>query len=203
MMSLVTSEGVKAASATSLRERIIEAASDLTIEQGWSGVTMSRLAERVGVSRQTIYNEVGNKPDLAESLVLWELGHFLEAVNAGFDAHPDDLIAAAREAIRRVLERASVNPLLRAAISATEGTDTGLLPLLTTDSESLAAAAAVVIELRLGGYEHHIEPHRLGALVDMIVRLVVSHVIRASGTPEESSGHIAWIIEQALRPDRS
>lgn len=195
----VTSEGVRAEPTTSLRERIIEAASDLTIEQGWSSVTMSKLAERVGVSRQTIYNEVGNKPDLAESLVLWELGHFLEAVNAGFDAHPDDLLDAARAAIRGVLERASVNPLLRAAISATEGADTGLLPLLTTDSASLAGAAAVVIELRLSDYGHGVDPLLMGALVDTIVRLVVSHVIRPTGTPEESSELIAWIIARVLR----
>lgn len=195
MMAFVTTEAT-----TSLRERIIVAASELTVEQGWSGVTMAKLAERVGTSRQTIYNEVGNKPDLAESLVLWELGHFLEAVNAGFDAHPDDLVDAARDAIRRVLERASVNPLLRAAISATDGADTGLIPLLTTDSDSLAAAAAVVIELRLGGYDHGVDPLLLGALVDTIVRLVISHVIRPTGTPEESSELIAWIVGRVLRP---
>lgn len=188
-------------STTSLRERIIEAAADLTVESGWSAVTMGKLADRVGVSRQTVYNEVGGKGDLAESLVLWELGHFLEAVNAGFDAHPDDLVAAARDAVRRVLERAAVNPLLRAAVSATEGADTGLLPLLTTDSASLAGAAAVVIELRLGDYDHGVEPRRLGGLVDTIVRLVVSHVLRPSATPEESSELIAWIMERVLRPE--
>lgn len=198
MMDGVTTR--TAPSATSLRERIIEAASELTIESGWSAVTMGKLADRVGVSRQTVYNEVGGKGDLAESLVLWELGHFLEAVNAGFDAHPDDLVEAAREAIQRVLERAEVNPLLRAAVSASEGADTGLLPLLTTDSTSLAAAAAVVVELRLAEYDHDIEPLRTGALVDTIVRLVVSHVIRPSGTPQESAEHLAWIIHRVVRP---
>lgn len=191
---------VTAMRTTAMRERIIEAAAELTVEGGWSSVTMGRLAERVGVSRQTVYNDVGGKADLAESLVLWELGHFLEAVNAGFDAHPDDLAAAARDAIERVLERAADNPLLRAAVSASEGADTGLLPLLTTDSASLAGAAAVVIELRLGGYEHAVDPHRVGGLVDTIVRLVVSHVIRPSGTPQESAELIGWLIERTLFP---
>jgi AcrR family transcriptional regulator len=197
MMAFVTSHS------TSLRERIIEATAALTVEQGWAAVTMSELGTRVGVSRQTVYNEVGTKSDLAESLVLWELGHFLETVNSGFDRHPDDLVAAAREAVLRVLQRAEVNPLLRAVVSGSEGAVTGLLPLLTTDSASLAGAASVVIELRLGDYDHGIEPPRLGALVDTIVRLVVSHVIRPTGTPEESSRHIAWIIEQVLRPPGS
>ena len=186
--------------ATSMRERVIEAAAELTVEGGWSGVTMGRIAERVGVSRQTVYNEVGGKGELAESLVLWELGHFLEAVNAGFDAHPDDLPSAARDAVRRVLERAADNPLLRAAVSASEGADTGLLPLLTTDSASLAAAAAVVLELRLADYDHGIAGHRLGGMVDTIVRLVVSHVIRPSGTPEETAELIAWLVERTLDP---
>ena len=187
---------------TSLRERIIEAACDLTVEGGWSGVTMGRLAERVGVSRQTVYTEVGGKTDLAESLVLWELGHFLEAVNAGFDAHPDDLVDAARDAVERVLERAADNPLLRAALSAGQGADTGLLPLLTTDSASLSGAAAVVLELRLGDYDHGIDPQRLGGLVDTIVRLVVSHVIRPTGTPAESAELVAWVVGRVLEPQR-
>lgn len=194
--------GVSTRSTTTLRERIIEAASGLAVEGGWSGVTMGRLAERVGVSRQTVYTEVGGKNDLAESLVLWELGHFLEAVNAGFDAHPDDLVAASREAVRRVLERAADHPLLRAAVSAGQGTDTGLLPLLTTDSASLSGAAAVVLELRLADYDHGIDPQRLGGLVDTIVRLVVSHVVRPTGTPQESADLVAWIVGRVLEPPR-
>ena len=45
-----------------LRARIVAEASVLTTESGWSAVTMARLAERVGVSRQTVYNEIGTKP---------------------------------------------------------------------------------------------------------------------------------------------
>lgn len=194
--------GVTTQQTMALRERIIEAASDLTIEHGWTAVTMSELGARVGVSKQTIHHEVGPKSELAESLVLWEVGHFLQAVNAGFDAHPDDVVEASREAIRRVLERAAVNPLLRAALTVSRGGDSGLLPLLTTDSASLAAAAAVVIEMRLGEYDHGLDPLMLGALVDMLVRLVVSHVIRPSAPPEESSEVIAWIVAQVMRSGR-
>ena len=46
------------------RSRIIAAATDITSESGWSQVTMSRLARAVGVSRQTVYNELGNREDL-------------------------------------------------------------------------------------------------------------------------------------------
>ena len=39
-------------------ERVVAAAAELTLEAGWAGVTMGKLADRVGVSRQTVYNEV-------------------------------------------------------------------------------------------------------------------------------------------------
>lgn len=192
--------GVMTEPTIAVRERIVEAASDLTIEQGWSAITMEGVAQRVGVSVQTLHDEVGTKAQLAECLVLWELGRFLGAVNTGFDDNPDDLVGATRDAVRRVLERAAAaSPLLRAALSVSEDGDSGLLPLLTTDSSSIAGAAAVVLELRIAEYDHGIDPLMLGALVDMVVRLVVSHVIRPSASPQETSEVIAWVVERVLR----
>ena len=46
-------------------ERILAAAAEMTAELGWSGVTMAAVAERVGVSRQTVYNEWGTRDRLA------------------------------------------------------------------------------------------------------------------------------------------
>ena len=59
------------------RERVVDAAVRLTAQIGWSQVTMARLAQEVGVSRQTVYNEVGTKPGLAEAMILRELDRFL------------------------------------------------------------------------------------------------------------------------------
>ena len=111
-------------------ERILAAAAEMTAELGWSGVTMAALAERVGVSRQTVYNEWGSRDRLAEAMVLRELGTFLDEVDAGFDAHPDDLESAVADAISRVLGLARVNPLLRAIVTATHGAETELVPLV-------------------------------------------------------------------------
>src|SRR5256885_1287680 len=93
--------------AATLHERIVAAATQLTVEAGWSGVTMGRLADAVGVSRQTIYNEVGDKAALAEAMILSELARFLEAVTSAFDREPDDLIAAIRRAVNDVLVMSS------------------------------------------------------------------------------------------------
>src|SRR4051812_8931868 len=107
-----------------MRERVIDAAVVLTTEHGWAHVTMGRLADAVGVSRQTVYNEIGTKPRLAEAMILRELDRFLGVVTVAFDAHADDLVGAIRGASRAVLERSADNPLLHAIVSATHGADT-------------------------------------------------------------------------------
>ncbi|MGZ5369646.1 MAG: TetR/AcrR family transcriptional regulator, partial [Aeromicrobium sp.] len=51
---------------TVLHERLLDAAQEITVASSWSDVTMGRIAEIAGVSRQTVYNEVGSKPELAD-----------------------------------------------------------------------------------------------------------------------------------------
>ena len=183
-----------------MNERVVAAAAALTCEVGWAGVTMAKLAERVGVSRQTVYNEIGSKPALAEAMVLRELATFLAEVDAAFDAHPDDLVAAIRAAAANVLTAAAGNALLQAVVSASYGAETELLPLLTTDSGALVGTAKAVVAARLEDYEVDIDPRHVSGSIDMIVRLVLSHVTHPSGTPEQTADDLAWIIGRALRP---
>ena len=198
MLTLPRLRGVSTAAVPTMRERVVDAAVRLTAEVGWSQVTMARIAERVGVSRQTVYNEVGTKQGLAEAMILGELDRFLGVVNEAFDAHPTDLVAAIRETARSVLELAQGNDLMHAVVSATHGADTELLPLLTTHAESLLAAAKVVIAERIAPYSLRLEPARLEAAIDMVVRIVLSHVLQPSGDPAETAESISWIAERVL-----
>ncbi len=180
------------------RSRIIDAAVAMTVDGGWSTVTMAALAERVGVSRQTVYNEVGTKPGLAEAMIGHELERFLGVVTKAFDQHPSDLVGAIRAASGGVLELAQDNLLLHAVVSATHGADTELLPLLTTHAESLLAAAKLVVAERLAPYSLGLEGRRLDAAIDVVVRVVLSHVMQPSGSPAETADDIAWIAERVL-----
>ena len=182
----------------SMRERIVAAAVALTTDVGWSRVTMGTLADRVGVSRQTVYNEVGTKPGLAEAMILHELERFLGVVNLAFDGQPTDLVAAIRDASRGVLELAQDNRLLHAVVSATHGADTELLPLLTTNAGSLLGAAKEVVRARVAPYHPGIDPAHLDPAIDMVVRVVLSHVMQPSGSPEKTGADIAWLAGRVL-----
>jgi AcrR family transcriptional regulator len=186
--------------AVTMRERIVGAAVRLTAEVGWSQVTMARLAQVVGVSRQTVYNEIGTKPGLAEAMILQELDRFLGVVSDAFDQHPTDIVDAIRAASRAVLEHAEDNQLLHAVVSATHGADTELLPLLTTHAQSLLTAAKIVIAERIEPYDLSLGDEQLDAAIDMVVRVVLSHVMQPSATPADTSEDIAWIAARVLRP---
>jgi AcrR family transcriptional regulator len=181
-----------------LRQQIVTAALELTTLSGWSCVTMARLAEVVGVSRQTVYNEIGSKPVLAEAMVLDELTRFLAVVERAFDQHPGDLMESIHAAARGVLELTGDSALLRAIVSATQGADTELLPPFTTRSRSLLAAARSVMAERLESFAVPLEPHRLMTAIDVIVRVVLSHIMAPSDTPSTAAEEITWVAGRLL-----
>lgn len=183
----------------SLRDRLLDAATHLLLSEGWGRVTMARLADEVGVSRQTVYNEIGTKNDLAEAMVMRELDRFLAGVVRSFDENPDDLVEAIRDSARRVLKYARNNALLHAVVSATHGADTELLPLLTTHAEFLLEGAKQVVAERISAYDIPLPEERLDSAVDMVVRVVLSHVMQPSGDPAGTADDIAWIVERVLR----
>jgi AcrR family transcriptional regulator len=178
-------------------ERILVAAAEMTAEIGWAGVTMAALAERVRVSRQTVYNEWGNRDRLAEAMVLRELGAFLDQVDAGFDAHPSDLRAGTQAAIDNVLELARTNPLLRAIVTVTHGAETELVPLLTTRADVVIAVASERVRDRLRVYVD-VDETVLRTTADLLVRTVLSHVMQPSAAPGDMADGLARAVARLL-----
>lgn len=180
------------------RERLLVEASELTRSGGWQSITMAKLADRVGVSRQTVYNEIGSKQQLAEAMIMRELEIFLRGVDNAFASNPDDLIAAIRDAATEVLREARNNPLLHAVLSASHGAESQLLPLLTTQVDPIISAAGVLIRAHLTAYDVELTEERTEALVDMVIRLLLSHVTAPGATPERTADDIAWIAAKVL-----
>ncbi|PKH38339.1 TetR/AcrR family transcriptional regulator [Nocardioides alpinus] len=180
------------------RDRIIRAAVRQTTSSGWAAVTMARLADEAGVSRQTVYNEVGSKPALAETMILEELARFLAVVEQAFDAEPTELTRAIERAVSDVLTYARANTLLHAVVSATHGADTELLPLLTTNAGSLLDTAKAVVLARVAPYAPGLDTDHLEPAADMVVRVVLSHVMQPSASPEKTGADIAWLAGRVL-----
>lgn len=181
-----------------LRDRLVDAAGELIAESGWAQVTMGKIADRVGVSRQTVYNEVGAKPQLAETVINAELERFLDLVSAAFDAYPHDLVKAVRKACRSVLERSCNNPVLVAVASATHGADTELLPYLTTHAGPLLEAAREVIRERVAAYDLPFTNRQVDATIDIVVRTVLSHIMQPSRSARATADDIAWVVSRVI-----
>jgi AcrR family transcriptional regulator len=186
------------AAASGRRQPIVEAAIEMTARDGWAAVTMTRLAEQVGVSRQTVYNEIGSKNSLADAMLAHELDRFLTAISAAFDRHADNLVEAVHDAVRDVLELARGNLLVRAIASATHGADTELVPLLTTQAETLLTDVKAMLAARVESYRTGLTGEQVEVLIDLMTRTVLSHVVQPTGTPAGTADGLAWLASRVL-----
>lgn len=184
---------------TLLRDRLLDAAAAITAADGWGAVTMAKLAEEVGVSRQTVYNELGSKPKIAEALVMRELDRFLDIVRSRMAAETE-LVAALRSACEGALEAAAANPLLKAILESAHTGGSDLLPLLTTESQGLirGATAVVVESLAEQGFDTGLDDDELLTAVDAIIRLVLSHVMQPAKAPADAADDIAWVAGHVI-----
>ncbi|MBC7596820.1 MAG: TetR/AcrR family transcriptional regulator [Kineosporiaceae bacterium] len=182
-----------------LHERLLDAAQEITVAKGWSYVTMVRIADIVGVSRQTVYNEFGSKPELADELVMRELGRFLDVVRSRLMGD-DDLVAGIESACEGALTMAGSSPLLRAVLSSIHQRENDLVPLLTTESQGVIDVAKSTVV----GVIHERHPDlgltdvELDHAADAVVRLVLSHIMRPSSSPDEAAKQIAWIAGKVI-----
>ena len=191
-----------------VRERLLDAAAEITTTGGWSAVTMAKVGALAGVSRQTVYNEYGGKPALGQAMVLREVDLFLGVVAQELDSH-DDLVEAIRAAAEQILLTARRNRLLHAVLASAHrvsagdgaGGDNELLPFLTTGP--LMSPARTVIAARLARFPGlGVSPEELDAAIDAIIRLVLSHVMQPGGDPAGTADHLAWIASRVLGDPR-
>ncbi|RVW11377.1 TetR/AcrR family transcriptional regulator [Prescottella agglutinans] len=123
-----------------LRESILGAVRDLLLERDWSAVTMSDVAAAVGVSRQTLYNEFGNRQGLAEGYALRLVDQFVDAVATAVYAHVGDARAALVDGFTVFFQASGADPLVGSLRSGVAKPD--LLRIVTTDSAPLVERAS-------------------------------------------------------------
>lgn len=181
-----------------LRDRLLDATRELTCNNGWDAVTMSGVAAAVGVSRQSVYREFGGKTALGQVMIEREADWFLTQVRAQLDTHADDLAAELAAAAETTLHTGAGNPLIKAILAASHGVNDDLLPLLTTRPEPVLqrAIAAILDQIRTHGSD--LGEAELTRLVEVVVRLTLSHLFQPTSPTEHAIEQIHWIITSAL-----
>lgn len=180
-----------------LRDRALDAARELVVDQGWDAVNMSLIAKRVGVSRTALYKELGAKQDLATALIQRDSDRYLDAV-VGAIAAADDAVAGLGAGARAALVHGADNTLLKSILAGVPGSGDQLLPLLTTDPEPVIGRAMTAVRQALDFRSD-------GAGIDddaveVFVRLIVSHLLAPRGTVDRSAEQIRRTVAALAGP---
>ena len=178
-----------------LRDELLDAAATLLTERGYRTVRMQDVADTVGVSRQTVYNEFGDKWGLAKALVLRNNDQYLDGVDDALSRH-DDLYSAVVAAVGFTLTTAADDPFQKMILTGTGGED--LLPLLTTQSEPLVFAARRRILEHATRRWPELDSEVLPEIVDTAIRLTISHVVLPTDAPDTVARLIARTVIRYL-----
>lgn len=184
-----------ARTAGTLRDDLLDAAAKLIIERGYRRMRMQDVAAAAGVSRQTVYNEFGDKWGLARAVMLRQNGRYLDGVDAALSGH-EELYPAVAAAVCYTLETAADDPFRKAALTGERGSD--LLPLLTTDAEPLLFAAKERIVRHATRQWPHLDADALADIIEAVVRLTVSHIMLPMDPPETVAHRLARLVTRYL-----
>lgn len=193
-MSEITSSFTERTKA-SLRETLLEAATGLLAEHGHAGLRMADVAAAAGVSRQTVYNEFGNKTALVQAVALRTTAEFLEAIRARFESAPD-LLTGIHRAVVHTIEHGRENKLVAAALGTQAGED--LLPLLTTKGEPVLTAATELAAAHYREFVPTLDEPTARLLAETVSRLALSHLVLPTHTATEAADMVCTALAPVI-----
>jgi AcrR family transcriptional regulator len=172
-----------------LRDDLLDAAGTLIIERGFRRVRMQDVADAVGVSRQTVYNEFGSRQALVEQYVTGEIEALVADVEAEVRSGSGDPHAALQAAFGLFLRLASDEPLVQIIVAGAEGGE--LIRLLTGLGRAVATGriATLIVEVwpqvALADAE---------LVAESLVRLAISHALLPTSDPQDTAAAVARMI---------
>jgi AcrR family transcriptional regulator len=175
-----------------LRNSLLDAACAELQQQRWCDITMADIALSAGVSRQTLYNELGTREEFAQLLVMREADRFLIAVEQAVDAHLEDPATALSAAFDVFLTAAAENPLVRAIVHG-DGAEE-LLALFTTHGKALVESATERLSAVVITGWPLIEHRDAELLSECLVRLAISYAALPKGPATMTSASIATLL---------
>ena len=176
-----------------LRQSILQAADRLLREASWGAVTMAQVAEGAGVSRQTVYNEFGNRADLARAYALWAADELLDDVERSVASHRDDLRAALVSTFATLLAIGHEHPLIQ-ALGDDEGSAELAAALVSGTRSPLVVVASDRLAEIIGRAWPDLPAAPVASTSEVLVRLAISHLLHPSSTPEDAAAQVAEVL---------
>ena len=174
-----------------LRTTLLDAMHGLLEQRPWAEITMAHVAEAAGVSRPTLYKELGSRDELAQAYVLREVERFLGTVEEAVRAHLDDPVTALEAAFEVFLTIAAKDPLVREVVTGDGGE---LLPLVTTRGAPVIDHATERLTSVLCAGWPQLEERRARLLAETVVRLAISYAASPSGPSDLTGRSVAELL---------
>jgi AcrR family transcriptional regulator len=187
-----------------LHDTMLDAVGRLLADRPWSQITMSDVARAAGVSRQTLYKELGTRDEFAQQFVIREGTRFMNAVEQAILAQPSDVRKAITAGFEVFLTMAAEDPLMRLLLED-DGTG-GMLPLITTQSRPVIEWASERLRQVMRSQWPEIDDAGADLLTDTFVRLAISYFAMPRRLPRDSAAAAAELLapymERAIAPAR-
>ena len=167
----------KLSAVTELTRTLLDAAVELIATSGSRGLRMAEVAAKAGVSRQTVYNEFGNKERLIQAVALHKTAEFLDGVRERLASTPDPL-EGLRRGITFAFDLAGTDPLAKSVLNGANAED--MLPLLTTKGRPVLTFATSVFAQHIRKHWRTLSDARVHLIAETIVRVALSHLMTPS-----------------------
>jgi AcrR family transcriptional regulator len=161
-------------------------------------VTITQVARVAGVSRQTVYNEFGNRADLARAYASWAGDQLLDEVERCVAEHRDDLHEALIAAFTVFLDLGHGHPLVRSLGDRSGGDDlVAALAGARADNPIVTGAVARLTDI-VNTTWPALPADQVGAASDVLVRLAISHLLQPTTAPDTAARQVAAVLAPYL-----
>jgi len=185
--------GTQRASAT--RQRVLDAAERRAIEVGMAKLRVGHVAAAAGVSRQTVYNEFGDKFGLAEAVAVRVADRLVDLIAGELARHPS-LPEAVASGMALALRVAAEQPLVELTLARKDNDD--MIALLTTDAVAVIETVTTRL-VEIGGKLWPDIAHTDHVLIaDLATRMTISHLVCVTERPEQAARKLALWVKALL-----
>jgi len=177
------------------KQRVVQAAANLVNQEGVDALSLSRLAERLGIQTPSLYNHVDGLPGLRRALALLNARNLSECfANAAIGKAGDAALVAIAQAYRDYIK---ASPGLYLASLRAAGTQTPVdVALQQAEERTVQVALAVMASLGLQGDD---AIHAVRGLRSVVHGFATLEIAGGFGLPLDCDESFRRLIEALIR----